>query len=178
MDNHPKSFDTGTGLIGVYEHVLVAENLLGRRLLEGEVVHHLDENRSNNSPDNLLVMGNPMHIKLHGWMNKNIIIPKPDYQNRKELGCIRCAYCETPIDANSKFCSKTCHNLANSDVNHPLSTIKTERPNKEDLENLINSKSMVAIGKQFNVSDNAVRKWCLSYGIELPTKKSKTNNSA
>lgn len=39
----------------VYEHILVAESILGRRLLPGETVHHKDRNRANNSPENLMV---------------------------------------------------------------------------------------------------------------------------
>ena len=47
---------------------------------------------------------------------------------------------------------------------------KSERPDRETLKKLIREKSFVEIGKQFNVSDNAIRKWCDSYG--LPRKKS------
>ncbi len=61
----------------IQEHIVVAEEqILDRPLKEGEVVHHLDENKSNNSPDNLLVLSGPMHGKLHGWLNKNNIVPK------------------------------------------------------------------------------------------------------
>jgi hypothetical protein len=38
-------------------------------------------------------------------------------------------------------------------------------PPKEDLEKLIYTTSFVQIGKQYGVSDNAVRKWCASYGL-------------
>lgn len=38
-----------------YEHRLVAEQKLGRRLRPSEQVHHLDENLLNNHPDNLKV---------------------------------------------------------------------------------------------------------------------------
>lgn len=163
MEGHHRSFDTGTGIIGVYEHVLVAENMLGRRLLEGEVVHHLDCNRSNNSPDNLFITNNPMHGKLHAWMNRNVIIPKPEYQERIKLGCVRCSYCEIPIEPDNKYCSQEC---CKKD-----SIQKSSRPSKEELESLVNSKSFLAIGRDFGVSDNAVRKWCKSYGIESRKKK-------
>lgn len=47
---------------------------------------------------------------------------------------------------------------------------KTERPSREELKKLIRTESFVSIAKQFGVTDNAVRKWCDSYG--LPRKVS------
>ncbi len=46
-------------------HVLVAEHRIGRYLEDGEIVHHLDRDRYNNSPDNLCVMLNREHLILH-----------------------------------------------------------------------------------------------------------------
>jgi len=40
----------------VPEHRLIASLLIGRPLEDGEVVHHLDLDRTNNSPDNLVVV--------------------------------------------------------------------------------------------------------------------------
>lgn len=39
------------------------------------------------------------------------------------------------------------------------------RPSAEELYNLLKNNSFVAVGKMFNVSDNAIRKWCKSYGL-------------
>lgn len=39
-----------------YEHRLVAEAKLGRRLLPGEQVHHIDHDKVNNAPENLEVL--------------------------------------------------------------------------------------------------------------------------
>ena len=46
---------------------------------------------------------------------------------------------------------------------------KAERPNREELKKLIRTKSFLEIGRMFNVSDNAIRRWC---DVEkLPRKK-------
>lgn len=53
---------------GVYilEHRLVMEKILGRKLLNTEIVHHKDGDRKNNHPSNLILMGRSEHSKLHG----------------------------------------------------------------------------------------------------------------
>jgi hypothetical protein len=51
---------------GIPVHRWVAEKKLGRRLRPGEVVHHKDRNKLNNSPDNLYVFPNQWeHYKAH-----------------------------------------------------------------------------------------------------------------
>lgn len=46
----------------------------------------------------------------------------------------------------------------------------SERPSREELKNLIRTKSFLEIGRLYHVSDNAVRKWCDSEN--LPRKVS------
>ncbi len=53
-------------LYGKPEHRVVAELTLGRRLLPTEVVHHLDEDKRNNTPQNLVVfVSQAEHAKFH-----------------------------------------------------------------------------------------------------------------
>lgn len=40
-----------------------------------------------------------------------------------------------------------------------------ERPNRQELKNMIRTMSFVDIGKKYNVSDNAIRKWCDTYNL-------------
>lgn len=57
---HQSMVGTGNGktyerLFGKHTHRRVAELMLARELNPGEVVHHVDGNKRNNSPDNLII---------------------------------------------------------------------------------------------------------------------------
>lgn len=63
--------NTGTGktytkFLSRHEHRVVAELMLGRALKPGEVVHHIDGNKRNNNPDNLMVFSSQKeHAAFH-----------------------------------------------------------------------------------------------------------------
>ena len=59
---------TGTGYVKYHQrhqHRVVAEQMLGRPLEPGEIVHHKDNDKSNNDPSNLEVMTQADHIRIH-----------------------------------------------------------------------------------------------------------------
>jgi hypothetical protein len=53
------------GGAGIAEHRHVVEQQLGRKLKQGEVVHHVDHNPLNNDPANLVVLSRAEHRRLH-----------------------------------------------------------------------------------------------------------------
>lgn len=55
---------------------------------------------------------------------------------------------------------------------------KAERPSREELKNLIRHLPFTKIAEQFNVSDNAVRKWCDSYNLPRKVKEIKSISDA
>lgn len=57
---------TYTKTYGRHTHRIVAEQKLGRPLKPGEVVHHIDGNKRNNNPENLMVFASQaLHAKWH-----------------------------------------------------------------------------------------------------------------
>jgi uncharacterized protein YjcR len=48
-----------------------------------------------------------------------------------------------------------------------ISYRKCKRPTKEELKQMIETMSWVAIGKKYNVSDNSIRKWAIQYKIKF-----------
>lgn len=63
VSGHPNSTKNGY----VLEHRIVVENHLGRLLNTDEIVHHKDKNKKNNRIENLEVMKNIDHNRLHGF---------------------------------------------------------------------------------------------------------------
>lgn len=65
-EGHPRPCEKKANGSYILEHRLVMERHIGRHLLASEVVHHLDENPSNNAIDNLVLLGSQSeHARLH-----------------------------------------------------------------------------------------------------------------
>ena len=55
-----------TKMFGRHTHRVIAEQKIGRALMDGEVVHHIDGNFLNNHPDNLQVLPSQAdHLRVH-----------------------------------------------------------------------------------------------------------------
>ena len=75
-----------------------------------------------------------------------------------------CKNCGKEISRRACYCMECAHVLQQ----------RTDRPSREELKSLIRKNSFSAIGKMFGVSDNAIRKWCVSNN--LPSKKLEINS--
>lgn len=73
-----------------------------------------------------------------------------------------CLDCNKPIGPSSQRCND-CENKRRREEG-----LKKVPVTREELKNLIRTTPFTTIGKKFNVSDNAVRKWCNKY--QLPNK--------
>jgi hypothetical protein len=66
LPGHPRASDGY-----VMEHILVAESKLGRPITRDEHVHHINGDKLDNQPENLEVMTNSEHQKLHQRQRHN-----------------------------------------------------------------------------------------------------------
>ena len=147
----------------VYEHILVAEQSLGRHIKADEVVHHLDGNRANNRRNNLLVLERSQHAKLHFWlqagapMSKDMGVHGVNSGKSKATEPQYCKACGRTLQPDQdKYCSKE---------HAGQSRRKVARPSEKQLARDIEELSWLAIGRKYGVSDNAARKWARQYGL-------------
>lgn len=76
----------------------------------------------------------------------------------------RCPQCDVEFEKerdNHKFCSMKCRNMHDR---------RTDRPTREELHDMVWRMPTTKIAEFFGVSDVAVRKWCVSYGIDKPPR--------
>jgi hypothetical protein len=69
--HHPRASKQSGQSAYVREHILVAEKQLGRFLREGETVHHINFDKTNNAPENLyLFLTAGEHTAYHHALNR------------------------------------------------------------------------------------------------------------
>jgi hypothetical protein len=106
------------------------------------------------------------------WDIKEINIPKPDekiitsYKARFIIDktCPNCLENFQTKKNNKKFCSVKCQQKGKRKVQN--------RPSSDELIDLVKNNGFVKTGALYGVSDNAVRKWLKSYGVQYKKVKS------
>lgn len=134
----------------IYLHVVVAERKIGRRLKKGECVHHVDMNKTNNDPDNLIVFKTARdHSLFHSLKDKCSIKITDD----GSYVCVR-------NEGKNEFQFDTCSNIKGSCLKiFNFCTL-------DDLVYSLLRLSFVEVAKSFDISDNMLRKICIKFGIE------------
>ena len=143
----------------VYYHRHIASMKLGRWIEPYEHVHHIDGDRSNNDPENLIVLTVAEHNKAHSIRERIIIT---------------CAYCGEQFETyrvDAIYCSVRCMGISKRKFD----------PSKEELEQLVWEIPTSTVAKLYGVCDVAVAKRCRVLGIEKPPRgywqKKRSNNA-
>jgi hypothetical protein len=85
MPEHPDADVRGY----IYEHRLVAERMLGRRIGRHEHVHHINGDKRDNRPENLEVVDAPTHRLRHRRIGLNRRRPgEPNPTATCACGCL------------------------------------------------------------------------------------------
>ena len=134
----------------VYLHRHVASIHANRWVSIGEVVHHIDTDKLNNSSDNLQILSELEHQHIHHP-------PVPP------ITCCNCSTSFIPDKPSSKYCSPKC----STD-----SAIKNRELTKELLDSLIPNNSWIALGKMFKYSDVGIKKRAEALGCTIPIRRS------
>ena len=112
-------------------------------------LHHIDGNSNNNNLDNLQLLCPNCHSQTDNYCG-NANVKQIEYY---------CKDCSSKITRGAVYCTVCSRKHARKVKN---------RPSKEQLlHDFKELKSFVQIGKKYEVSDNAVRKWMKTY--ELPS---------
>lgn len=123
-------------------------------------IHHIDGNHLHNTEDNLQVLCPNCHALTPNYKALNKRSTGIERMSRRKNYCIDCG---AEIDADSRRC-RNCESKCR---------IKPKPITREDLKNLLRTEPFTSIGEKYNVSDNAIRKWCRRYS--LPTRKKEIN---
>lgn len=102
----------------IFEHVFVMTEMLGRALTDLEVVHHVDEDKMNNSPKNLQLFATQAeHLSHHKCLRAMQECGNPDYRK-----CPFCGHYDNPEEmvkqragGSETYLHKACKDLANAE---------------------------------------------------------------
>lgn len=156
VPGHPHAMSSENWDGFVYEHILVATEILGRTLEDNEVVHHLDLDKANNLPSNLIVLDRGQHTKLHAWLLAGAQTVESEVANPSVDSGVPYCCCGTPlVRGQETFCSRKCAFRASQPV----------RPSKEQVLEDLTRMTQSAAARKYGVSGTTVRKWIRRWGI-------------
>lgn len=117
---------------------------------------HINGINDDNRLDNLRFLCPNCHSQTDTYCGKNIKYIKPITRDECECGK------QKSIKKDKCF---ACNNSADK-----LSIRKVIRPSKDELLDLLWTKSTLAIAKNYGVSDNAIKKWAKRYNLSFPPR--------
>ena len=128
-------------------------------------IHHKDGDYTNNKEENLQVLCPNCHslTPTYKALNKDGREDRQGLIGRKKVSQNYCIDCGAPIGITSKRC-RICEGK----------TRITDKPiSREELKQRIRLEPFTKLGKEFNVSDKTISKWCIGYGLPGTKKEIK-----
>jgi hypothetical protein len=106
IPTHPKANSKGLYPL----HRVLMENKLGRLLKKGEDVHHADEDKNNNDPDNLEVLTKSEHGKEHKKTLPLVkcVCPNPNCKKKFKITGYALRLRKKRNKTGKVFCSRKC----------------------------------------------------------------------
>jgi hypothetical protein len=105
------------------KHVWIAEKALGKELPKGAVVHHMDKNRSNNDPSNLVVCPDGgYHSILHKRMRAYEACGNANY-----LKCYCCGKYDDPKNIATSGSHHECKKISNREYHSKKKSLRDGR---------------------------------------------------
>jgi hypothetical protein len=92
----------------VYQHIIVVEKHMGRKLYTWETVHHINEIKTDNHIDNLFVCSRQEHDKAHGMRTVSMYKLYPNWISKTCSKCHKKFYGSPNSIKNRKRCSVSC----------------------------------------------------------------------
>jgi len=138
-----------------YIHRLVYSTFVGE-IVNWNDINHIDHNKGNNTPKNLESITHQANAKDQAIFANGVYKDSHDYEHSH-----KCPVCGSIIRYKSSMCVD-CVNKNKTSYRIPKDSI---------IESLTRNKgNFTQSAKEFNMTDNALRKWCKKY--ELPSKSS------
>lgn len=134
----------------IYEHKLVAEFATGTRLGSKLHVHHKNRDKSDNRADNLQVVTEEEHDFIHHGQRSMMV---------------KCDVCNKSFERKNSHLNRNKHNFCSQQCMAMGYRKVKNRPTKDELAQLIENNSFLAIGRMFGVTDQAIRKWAKQYEL-------------
>lgn len=142
-------------------------------------LHHINGDSNDNRLNNLQILCPNCHSMTDNYRSKNVKTKKsdpsiewldnlvnaesvkllPKKKEVKQIEIKQCLTCNGEYTGKSKkYCSIECY-YEGKRINNTIPKVP------ELLEIFEKHKTFTSVGRHYNVSDNAVRKWCRNYGI-------------
>ena len=154
----------------VYLHREIARTILDRDLLPGEVVHHIDEDRSNNDPSNLMVFKtHGDHVSFHklNELDRELLRLDDGSYICRQKASVRCGVCglmfvpsRKGTSRQQKYCSHSCAAKSKESIN--------TWDEKVMLHKSVWDAPISQVSKSIGISDTGLLKRCKKYGVPVP----------